>query len=153
MRIPSRGPRLHRSPVEMKDYRSRPANEELGQGVKRKASINSSSTTTPYLLPGQHPLSLSQQLHGTFQMPAIPNQKSTLAPPQKVAIPRLRRGSDIASNIGSTRAGDKHRISHACEPCRHRKTKCSGERPMCKHCEDFKIVCLYADGKRDRVKK
>jgi len=49
--------------------------------------------------------------------------------------------------------GDKHRVSHACEPCRHRKTKCSGERPVCKHCEDFRINCVYTDGKRDRTKK
>ena len=44
-------------------------------------------------------------------------------------------------------------MTHACEPCRHRKTKCSGERPTCRHCQDFKIACYYADGKRDRVKK
>ncbi|KAI4177125.1 MAG: hypothetical protein LQ343_000607 [Gyalolechia ehrenbergii] len=50
-------------------------------------------------------------------------------------------------------AENKHRVSHACEPCRQRKTKCSGERPVCKHCEDFKITCIYADGKRDRTKR
>ena len=149
----SRRSRLHHSPAEMTDHGPKLANGDFGQGVKRKAGTNSSSTATSYLLPGQQPLSQSQKPRGTFQIPAIPNQPGPVAPPQKVAIPRLRRGSDVASNAGSTRAGDKHRISHACEPCRHRKTKCSGERPTCKHCEDFKIVCLYADGKRDRVKK
>ena len=48
---------------------------------------------------------------------------------------------------------DKNRVAHACEPCRQRKTKCSGERPACQHCEDFKLHCVYADGKRDRTIK
>lgn len=26
-------------------------------------------------------------------------------------------------------------------------------RPVCKHCQDFKLTCVYADGKRDRFKK
>ena len=69
----------------------------------------------------------------------------------KIAIPRLKREADNAP--GSSRMSGRHRVTHACEPCRQRKTKCSGERPMCKHCEDFKIQCYYADGKRDRVKK
>lgn len=30
--------------------------------------------------------------------------------------------------------------------------QCSGERPQCEHCQDFKISCYYADGKRDRAK-
>ena len=70
----------------------------------------------------------------------------------KIAIPRLKRNID-AANEGSTRTGGRHRVNHACEPCRHRKTKCSGERLTCRHCQDFKISCYYADGKRDRVKK
>jgi hypothetical protein len=70
----------------------------------------------------------------------------------KVAIPRLKRAIEVAGEDG-IRSGGRHRVNHACEPCRHRKTKCSGERPICRHCQDFKITCFYADGKRDRVKK
>ncbi|RPB09768.1 hypothetical protein P167DRAFT_538282 [Morchella conica CCBAS932] len=73
----------------------------------------------------------------------------------KVPIPRLRPSAtrDDGSG-GSTGAsgGDRHRVPHACEPCRQRKTKCSGERPICKHCQDFKLGCYYADGKRDKAK-
>ncbi len=89
-----------------------------------------------------------------FQAPQQP-QPSALSyqqqqqPGGKVAIPRLRRDS----NFSSAPTAEKHRVAHACEPCRQRKTKCSGERPVCKHCEDFKITCVYADGKRDRTKK
>lgn len=69
----------------------------------------------------------------------------------KVAIPRLKRSLEGVD--GNTKSGGRHRVTHACEPCRNRKTKCSGERPACRHCQDFKIQCYYADGKRDRVKK
>ncbi|KAA8910030.1 hypothetical protein FN846DRAFT_940314, partial [Sphaerosporella brunnea] len=80
------------------------------------------------------------------------------SPRSKVAIPRLQSASNKSRDdgyadlsIGSPVDG-KHRVSHACEPCRQRKTKCSGERPQCEHCQDFKISCYYADGKRDRAK-
>lgn len=70
----------------------------------------------------------------------------------KVAIPRLPNKGDSAAG-GGTQSGGRHRVMHACEPCRSRKTKCSGEKPACKHCQDFKVTCIYADGKRDRAKK
>jgi len=70
----------------------------------------------------------------------------------KVAIPRLERSIDPTGEDAG-RLGGRHRVTHACEPCRRRKTKCSGERAICRHCADFKIACFYADGKRDRVKK
>lgn len=70
----------------------------------------------------------------------------------KVAIPRLRKDAE-SSPADHAKSAGRHRVTHACEPCRQRKTKCSGEVPICKHCQDFKISCYYADGKRDRVKK
>ena len=73
--------------------------------------------------------------------------------PTKVAIPRLRPNSEDQSVSKGSAAMDKNRVAHACEPCRQRKTKCSGERPSCQHCEDFKLQCVYADGKRDRTIK
>jgi hypothetical protein len=69
----------------------------------------------------------------------------------KIAIPRLKKPAGTVSN--PARSSGRHRVNHACEPCRQRKTKCSGERPVCTHCQDFKIACFYADGKRDRAKK
>lgn len=79
---------------------------------------------------------------------AIPHQRAP-----KVAIPRLQRGPEIAPSVASPLADEKARVNHACEPCRHRKTKCSGDRPSCKHCEDFKIACFYADRKREKSRK
>lgn len=71
----------------------------------------------------------------------------------KVAIPRLNRNNDDQSPSRGPVGAEKNRVAHACEPCRRRKTKCSGERPRCQHCEDFKLPCTYADGKRDKTRK
>lgn len=89
-----------------------------------------------------------------FRIPQSPRSATgeSAAKSAKVAIPRLKKSVD-ATGEDATRSGGRHRVNHACEPCRHRKTKCSGERPVCRHCQDFKIACFYADGKRDRVKK
>lgn len=86
-----------------------------------------------------------------FRLPKSPNDRP-LGKPAKVAIPRLPQKGDSTTGSGP-KSGGRHRVMHACEPCRSRKTKCSGEQPACKHCQDFKVVCLYADGKRDRAKK
>lgn len=80
---------------------------------------------------------------------------STLQPrPPKVPIPRLHQESDAASVASLTQQGsERSRVGHACEPCRSRKTKCSGERPTCGHCREHALLCVYGDGKRDRAKK
>ena len=82
------------------------------------------------------------------------NQLHSLPQAPKVAIPRLPRDPESALPPGPMREGfDKTRVSHACEPCRTRKSKCSGERPVCTHCKEYKLRCIYADGKRDRAKR
>ena len=70
----------------------------------------------------------------------------------KVAIPRLRRDSEDQLVSKAAVTGDRHRVTHACESCRGRKTKCSGDRPVCRHCQDHRLLCVYEGGKRDRVK-
>jgi hypothetical protein len=111
--------------------------------------IGTPATTISLLQRSQTPLT------PLFRKPESPRSSGSDPNPAKaakIAIPRLKRSAEAnASNDG--RVGGKHRVNHACEPCRQRKTKCSGERPVCRHCQDFKIQCLYADGKRDRVKK
>jgi hypothetical protein len=89
-----------------------------------------------------------------FRVPQSPRTASSdghRTKAAKIAIPRLKKPAETTSN--SARSSGRHRVNHACEPCRQRKTKCSGERPVCTHCQDFKIACFYADGKRDRAKK
>lgn len=86
--------------------------------------------------------------------PPAPMRSPSTSTAGKVPIPRMRSEAEAGSvAAGSREGGDKHRISHACEPCRSRKTKCSGERPACGHCREHGLVCAYGDGKRDRAKK
>ncbi|KAL0577089.1 hypothetical protein V5O48_004881, partial [Marasmius crinis-equi] len=42
------------------------------------------------------------------------------------------------------------RTAIACDKCRERKTKCSGEKPVCKRCSSRGLICVYAsrDAKR-----
>jgi Fungal Zn(2)-Cys(6) binuclear cluster domain len=86
-----------------------------------------------------------------FRLTKSPNDRPPTKAP-KVAIPRLLQKGESPTGSGA-KSGSRHRVMHACEPCRSRKTKCSGEKPACKHCQDFKVTCVYADGKRDRAKK
>ncbi|KAJ8103135.1 fungal-specific transcription factor domain-containing protein [Lipomyces tetrasporus] len=61
--------------------------------------------------------------------------------------------SGISPGQRNMAGGKSARISHACESCRLRKTKCSGERPVCSHCRAFGIECHYANNKRDRTRE
>ncbi|KAF4962168.1 hypothetical protein FSARC_9742 [Fusarium sarcochroum] len=42
------------------------------------------------------------------------------------------------------------RLRQACEGCRQKKTKCSGEKPMCSFCERLGQTCTYLERERDR---
>ncbi|KAH7418587.1 fungal-specific transcription factor domain-containing protein [Cadophora sp. MPI-SDFR-AT-0126] len=37
------------------------------------------------------------------------------------------------------------RIRQACEPCRRKKSRCPGEKPICSHCARLQQNCYYAD--------
>lgn len=127
--------RAPRSPLETSGLQPNP--------IAKRASRQPAQQSA---LPLQSPTNAFQSSQRP-QSPALSYQQQHSG--GKVAIPRLRQDS----NFSSAATAEKHRVAHACEPCRYRKTKCSGERPVCKHCEDFKINCIYADGKRDRTKK
>ncbi|KAF3481260.1 uncharacterized protein GIQ15_04019 [Arthroderma uncinatum] len=65
----------------------------------------------------------------------------------KVAIPRL------LGAVQQPPAPDRNRVNHACEPCRKRKSKCDGVHPICSRCKNQGVDCMYADGKRERLKR
>lgn len=48
---------------------------------------------------------------------------------------------------------ERARTSHACEPCRERKTKCDGERPSCRRCLHTGTICHYGYGKGWKKRK
>lgn len=62
----------------------------------------------------------------------------------KVAIPRLSAPSS---------ARGRRRSARACEPCRQRKIKCDGVRPVCGPCVYHNNRCTYEDVKRVRDQK
>ncbi|EPS25587.1 hypothetical protein PDE_00521 [Penicillium oxalicum 114-2] len=70
---------------------------------------------------------------------------------KKMAIPRLAEGAESAF----TSPGRFHRrhVRRACESCRQRKTKCTGDKSGCRNCREAGIICCYTDGKREKSKR
>ncbi|RAL16870.1 CeGAL family transcription factor [Aspergillus homomorphus CBS 101889] len=66
-----------------------------------------------------------------------------------MAIPRLAEGKEA---VHSARSHRRH-VSRACESCRQRKTKCTGDKSGCRNCRDAGIICCYTDGKREKSKR
>lgn len=62
----------------------------------------------------------------------------------KIAIPKL---------VSAKEEKQKSRVRRACESCRARKVKCSGEIPTCSHCTINGLRCLYKDPKQIRDRK
>jgi len=150
-------PRQPRSAELRESSKSTPSTEPHVDTSSSTQPARNSTPRTPFTPTTQSPVQAYFRASGVPTSPRTgtgPGPMSGGAPSSKaakVAIPRLKRS--LESGEGSAKSGGRHRVTHACEPCRHRKTKCSGERPACRHCQDFKIQCYYADGKRDRVKK
>ncbi|KAJ5601458.1 hypothetical protein N7510_010992 [Penicillium lagena] len=61
----------------------------------------------------------------------------------KVAIPRQRSAAPRFNR----------RVPRACESCRQRKTKCSGDTPICRQCRELRVTCQYPVGWKERTKK
>lgn len=62
----------------------------------------------------------------------------------KVAIPRQPPGNTQRYN---------RRVPRACESCRQRKTKCSGDTPVCRQCRELRVTCHYPVGWREKMKR
>lgn len=71
----------------------------------------------------------------------IANSKASNA---KVAIPRQPPGNTQRYN---------RRVPRACESCRQRKTKCSGDTPVCRQCRELRVICHYPVGWREKMKR
>lgn len=83
-------------------------------------------------------------------MPSLQRTDSDLGS-KKMAIPRLAEGAESAF----TSPGRFHRrhVRRACESCRQRKTKCTGDKSGCRNCREAGIICCYTDGKREKSKR
>ncbi|KAH8649721.1 hypothetical protein BGZ60DRAFT_389605 [Tricladium varicosporioides] len=41
------------------------------------------------------------------------------------------------------------RVRQACEPCRRKKSRCPGEKPVCSHCSRLRQNCFYAEDRQE----
>ncbi|KAL2810683.1 fungal-specific transcription factor domain-containing protein [Aspergillus granulosus] len=69
--------------------------------------------------------------------------RKQMASNHKVAIPRQRTGAAPRYS---------RRVPLACETCRLRKTKCSGDTPICRQCAELRVECRYPISWRERTK-
>lgn len=98
--------------------------------------------------------------------PATPKRPSAMASTST----RPTRGVKSTPSIGSTRVNSNskvaiprqstgytprynRRVPRACESCRQRKTKCSGDTPVCRQCRELRVPCQYPMGWRDKMKR
>lgn len=74
---------------------------------------------------------------------------STGGPPR----PRPKQIAIARNTTSGYERPERARTSHACEPCRERKTKCDGERPSCRRCLHTGTPCHYGYGKGWKKRK
>lgn len=66
----------------------------------------------------------------------------------KIAIPRFDH-----NNKPPQIKHREPRARQACDECRKRRVKCSGERPICRNCVDLHVPCIYSRARRDLLKE
>ncbi|KAJ5934353.1 hypothetical protein N7466_003900 [Penicillium verhagenii] len=88
-------------------------------------------------------LDAGKSTRGSRSTPTLTKSGSSQAS-SKVAIPRQSNGYTPRYN---------RRVPRACESCRQRKTKCSGDTPVCRQCRELRAPCQYPVGWRDKMKK
>ncbi|TFK48009.1 hypothetical protein OE88DRAFT_1665018 [Heliocybe sulcata] len=81
-----------------------------------------------------------------------PSASTSVAPPGIPAEHWTMTGSLDPSNNMSYRSAEhpRMRTAQACEKCRVRKAKCSGEHPACARCVSRGLICHYAAERRMR---
>ncbi|KAH6613171.1 hypothetical protein C7974DRAFT_380888 [Boeremia exigua] len=68
----------------------------------------------------------------------------------KVAIPRLKRRDDDrkAPQPKETRKPERT-CTVACNSCRKRKTRCTGQQPHCQNCANEDLICIYTPDRQN----
>lgn len=94
-------------------------------------------TTTPRSSQSRSPQWLQRPHFQAFQLPMRRTVEGG-----KVAIPRQPTTSTPRYS---------RRVPRACESCRQRKTKCSGDTPVCRQCMELRISCSYPVSWRERT--
>ncbi|KAJ5740484.1 hypothetical protein N7493_000356, partial [Penicillium malachiteum] len=115
-----------------------------GANVQNDGSGRSSQHSAPATpkLPGLIEPTSSGPSRGANSTPTLGNTRVNSN--SKVAIPRQNTGYTPRYN---------RRVPRACESCRQRKTKCSGDTPVCRQCRELRAPCQYPVGWKDKMKK
>ncbi|KAJ5494017.1 hypothetical protein N7463_010104 [Penicillium fimorum] len=113
-----------------------------GSRPRREASIQQPADLNPATFPLSVPDTMSNI--GAKRANTAATLPRALAAPTKIAIPRQRVA--IAPRYN-------RRVPRACSSCRQRKTKCSGDTPVCRQCRELRATCSYPEGWRERTKK
>lgn len=92
------------------------------------SSITSHRTNTPHRPQITSMHSGTKQLYNNGKVP-IPRQRATTAPRHS------------------------RRVARACQSCRQRKTKCSGDTPVCRQCKELRIQCDYPVSWREKTNR
>ncbi|KAK6443232.1 hypothetical protein LTR95_000056 [Oleoguttula sp. CCFEE 5521] len=89
------------------------------------------------------------------QGPSVPSLQTKISDPSSAEdngrIALLRRQSssgtsDVDSEIASRMRKKAEPVKSACAQCQKRKTKCSGDRPICRFCSDRGLECSWDIG-------
>lgn len=127
-----------------------------GEGVSAQHEVSTSTRPSePHSAPAT-PKRLSVQdrasTWGSTRASRTSNSTPGLASPSvqnasnaKVAIPRQPPQNHAPRY--------NRRVPRACESCRQRKTKCSGDTPVCRQCRELRVNCNYPVGWREKMKK
>ncbi|KAG0155069.1 hypothetical protein PDIDSM_642 [Penicillium digitatum] len=116
-------------------------------GVVSQSEASVQQITPDLGSPRFRPLSVANTLATTGPQTAneaLTRPTKALAAHTKVAIPRQRVATAPRYN---------RRVPRACASCRQRKTKCSGDTPVCRQCRELRATCSYPEGWRERTKK
>jgi hypothetical protein len=77
---------------------------------------------------------------------SYPKQVQAVGP--STLLRGLAPNQGITLGSGFVRTPDlstRERVGRACDKCRSRKTKCSGDRPDCRRCVDRGLICTYGE--------
>ncbi|KAJ5113089.1 fungal-specific transcription factor domain-containing protein [Penicillium angulare] len=124
---------------EIPNFSFQPADPEWPQTISDHSPFYGEELPHPSSIPYHVPV--PSQPTASFSSISSPSQTSAH---EKVAIPRLTPAHPDTSRKRST---------WACQNCRERKMKCSGDHPTCKQCEAVDASCVYQDAKRVRDRK
>ncbi|KAJ5895156.1 hypothetical protein N7495_006847 [Penicillium taxi] len=130
----------------MNEHHRRPSEE----GARNESYEPRSAPATP--CPSMSDLPPQQRAQGSATSGPGPASKSKIPLREaaktsnsgKVAIPRQPVNAAPRYN---------RRVPRACLSCRSRKSKCSGDTPVCRQCRELRVTCHYPVGWREKMKK